>query len=306
MDAVGSRPDIAFEGDGSALRNFLNGLPDGTFYTYVLLKPSRQPFYVGKGTGQRVLHHRLEAMRLGLSPKSNPFKCNTIRRIIESGADLLYRIDHIFANDQQLACLTREETLIGLYKRRCDGGILTNLAAGLGSLSVRDTFSTERHAATLSGVSAERPERTALNLFLRALGGVDSLPIKPLSEYRTRLVAGYPSPKNLKTLSRRNGLTLAASAIATGLVLLPGIEIPRAFDYVPDTDDWPLVEPPPPVVPAVNENGALSDILKLGLADLVSAPHPEQERLRLSAGQIARLCQIVGTEQTKALGLQPV
>lgn len=297
--------DRAFEGDSGAVRGFLRRLPEGSTYTYLLLRPMGEPFYVGKGTGLRALHHRLEALRDSPAPVSNPFKCNTIRRIVEAGGDIGYRIDRVFPRAAEMDCLLREEALIALYRRRCDGGILTNLAAGLGSLSGVDPFSRERHAATLSGVSAERPERTALNLFLQALGGVDSVPVKPLSEYRSRLTPGYPSPKNLKTLSRRNGLTLAASALASGLVLRPGVIIPRAFDYHPDDQDWPLDSPPPARVRAVIENGALSDILRLGLADLVAAARPEQERLMLSAAQIARVCDVLGEETLRGWGLLP-
>jgi hypothetical protein len=295
--------DHVFQGDGSALRSYLVGLPSGSYYTYCLLRPSNEPFYVGKGTGQRVLQHRLEALRSSLAPKSNPFKCNTIRAIVGQGQDIFYRIDRVFPPEDQYKCLIREEELIALYRRRCDGGILTNLAAGLGSLSAPDAFSLERHTATLAGVSEERPERTALNLFLRALGGVDSVPVKPLSEYRGRLVKGYASPKNLLTLSRRNGLTIVASALASGLTLAPGVEIPRCFDYVPDLDDWPLKVPPPAVVTSVIENGALSDVLKLGLVDLIPADRPEDERLRLSAQQIARLIGILGRDALQGWGL---
>lgn len=292
-----------FEGNATALRGFLARLPQGSFYTYVLCRPGGVPFYVGKGSGQRVLHHQLEASRGGLAPKTNPFKCNTIRRILASGGEIVYRIDRLYDSAGQLDCLLREEALIARYRRACDGGTLTNLAAGLGSLAAPDPFSTERHAATLSGVNHDRPDRTALNLFLRALGGVDSVPIKPLSEYAPRLVPGYASPKALKTLSRRNALTLAATALASGLRLEPGVTLPRAFTYHPDPEDWPLPDPPPHSVRAVIENGALSDILKLGLADLVPAPHPEDEGLRLSAAQIARLTGVLGRATLQGWGL---
>jgi uncharacterized protein len=289
-----------FEGTEAEARSFLATLASGSFYTYLLLRPNRQPFYVGKGTGLRVLQHGLEALRNSLAPKSNPFKCNTIRRIVADNHDLLYCIDRIYPMEGQLDCLLREENLIATHKRRCDGGILTNLAAGLGSLARPDPFSTERHAATLSGISEDRPDRTALNLFLRALGGVDSVPVKPLSEYCGRLVAGYPSPKNLQNLSRRNGLTIAASALASGLLLKAGVEIPRAFVYRPVPEDWPLAVPPPDCVPAVIENGALSDILKLELASLIPASRPEDEGLRMSDGQLARLVVVLGQDTLQA------
>jgi hypothetical protein len=155
----------------------------------------------------------------------------------------------------------------------------------------------------LAGVSEERPYRTALNLFLRYLGGVDSVPIKPLAEYKARLVAAYPSPKNLQRLSRRNGLTLAASAIASGLTLEPGVVIPRAFTYFPDKEDWPLRVPPPDRVEAVIENGAMSDVLKLDLATLIPAPSPCDEGLQLDERQNRQLIELLGAEQLRVWGL---
>ncbi len=235
----------AFDGDSHALRRFLASLPPGTWFTYLLLRPDGVPFYVGKGTGQRPLQHELEALRDTPLPVSNPFKCNAIRKIVAGGAAVGYRIDRVFAADQELACLQREEELIRRHRRRCDGGTLTNLAAGLGSLSARDPFSTARHAATLAGLPQDRPERAALNLFLSTLGAVSSVPIKPLSEYRGRLVAAYPSPKALQTPSPRNGLTLAAAAVASGQSFRPGAVIPRAFTLVPEAETWPLQAPPP-------------------------------------------------------------
>jgi uncharacterized protein len=292
-----------FEGDESALRRILAALPPGSFYTYVLVDPAGTPFYVGKGTATRALQHRLEALRQSHVPKSNPFKCNRIRQILAAGQDLTYRIDRVYAAEAQHACLLREEALIARYRRRSDGGTLANLAAGLGSLAAPDPFSRERHAATLSGASDDRPERTALNLFLRALGGLDSVPVKPVSEYRSRMVSAYPSPKALKTLSRRNGLTIAAAALASGLRLAPGVTVPRVFVYRPDAEDWPLTTPPPERVLAVIENGALSDILKLGLATLVPAQRIEDEAITLDAVQITRLTGVLGRPALVEWGL---
>lgn len=293
----------AFDGDRRALRGFLASLPPGTWFTYLLLRPDGVPFYVGKGTGKRPLDHELEALRDTPLPVSNPFKCNAIRKIVAGGAAVGYRIDRVFAADQELACLQREEALIRRHRRRCDGGTLTNLAAGLGSLSARDPFSTARHAATLAGLPQDRPERAALNLFLSTLGAVSSVPIKPLSEYRSRLVAAYPSPKALQTPSPRNGLTLAAAAVASGQSFRPGAVIPRAFTLLPEAETWPLQAPPPARVAAVIENGAASDILKLGLAMLVPAPRPEAEGFALDAAQSARLVALMGRDWLEARDL---
>ncbi|WP_339109987.1 GIY-YIG nuclease family protein [Thioclava sp. GXIMD4216] len=284
---------FAFEGDRVLADQFVKNLPPSSFYTYVLLTPEFVPFYVGKGKGSRLLQHETEALRQTKIYKSNPFKCNKIRKIISNGKQVFYRVDRVFGGDEA-ACLRREEELISLYKRRCDGGILTNLAAGLGSLSSRDPLTSSRHAATLSGVVHGNPERTTMNLYLESLGEVRSVPIKPLTEYRTKLVNAYPSPKSLKNLTMRNGLTIVASVLATGLKLEPGVIVPRKFSIAPELENWPLKEQPPKEVEGVIENGAASDILKLGLVELVPAVLPEDEAFRLDHAQMQRLVNLVG------------
>ena len=296
---------FSFTGRSNEVRTFLRSLPSGSFYTYILLDPTLSPFYVGKGKGFRVLDHNLEASRQSGVAKSNPFKCNKIRRILEAGHQVFYRIDRVYSPDNEFQCLLREEELIAYYRRVCDGGCLTNLAAGLGSLSTRDPFSAQRHAATLSGISEDRPERTALNLFLQSLGGADSVPIKPISEYRKRLVSAYPSPKPLSNVSRRNALTICASAVASGIALVPEMTVNRSFSVFTDTIEWPWEFAPPESVTAVIENGAMSDVLKVGLATLIEAKRPEDEALRISGQQIKIIEAVLGRAPLEAWGLLP-
>ncbi|MDR6265275.1 GIY-YIG nuclease family protein [Roseobacter sp. N2S] len=284
---------IAFEGDRILANDFVRTLPRGSFYTYLLLTPELEPFYVGKGKGIRLLQHETEALRETEIYKTNPFKCNKIRKIVSLGKHVTYRVDRVFGSDEE-ACLRREEELISFYKRRCDGGILTNLAAGLGSLSSRDPLTAGRQAATLSGVVHGNPERTTMNLFLQSLGQVASVPIKPLNEYRTRLVGAYPSPKSLKNVTMRNGLTIIASALASGLKIEPRVIIPRKFTIAPELENWPLETPPPTKVEGVIENGAASDILKLNLVTLVPAELPEDEAFELNSAQAQRIISLVG------------
>ena len=297
--------DSVFEGDREGMARWLSGNGPGGYYTYVLSAPDGTPFYVGKGRGDRVLQHELEAMMTSPIRRSNPFKCRRIASILNAGGRIGYRIDRIYPDEEQEACLIREEELISLWKRRCDGGTLTNLAAGKGSVHAPDPFSRSRHAATLSGVSAETPERTALNLFLTGLGEVASVPVKPLSEYRHRLVGAYPIDKVKKTVSRRNALTIAASAIASGSVLAPDVVLPRSFDVVPDLEEWPLPGPPPGRVAAVIENGAAGALLKLALVTLVPAARPEDEAFAMDAAQLDRLIAAMGRDWFAALDLLP-
>lgn len=287
---------IAFEGHRHQANAFVRSLPAGTFYTYLLLTPEGEAFYAGKGKGIRLLQHETEALRQTAIHKSNPFKCNKIRRIVSSGRSIVYQVDRVFGKDEA-ACLRREEDLISFYKRYCDGGVLTNLAAGLGSLSSRDPLTTNRHAATLAGVVPGNAERTTMNLFLQALGQVSSVPIKPLKEYRKSLVGAYPSPKELKNASLRNGLTIVASILASGLRLHHGVIVPRKFSIAPEAENWPLQIPPPSQVEGVVENGAASDILKLQLVTLVPAKLPEDEAFHLNSAQVDRVIDLVGRQK---------
>lgn len=68
-----------FEGTRTETAGFVSRQLAARWYTYVLCRPDGTPFYVGKGSGRRVLDHELEALRQSLAPKSNPLKCNVIR-----------------------------------------------------------------------------------------------------------------------------------------------------------------------------------------------------------------------------------
>ena len=226
----------AFEGNSAMALGYLRGLPGGAYYTYLLLRPDGVPFYVGKGQGNRVLQHELEAMHQSNLKRINPYKCNTLRSIVLRGEELRYRIDRIYTDADQLSCLEREAALIFQFRRRCNGGTLTNLASGLGNLFGADPESAARHAATLSGIPQDDPERAALNLYLKSFGAVDSVPIKPLSRTRARLVPAVPSSKDLRNLTMRNALTIVAAA-AEGIMIEPGATLPRSFTLFPDMED---------------------------------------------------------------------
>lgn len=90
------------------------------FYVYVLARPDGSPFYVGKGTGDRVFHHDSEARR-----GCRCHKCNVIRKIWKQGGQVLRYI--VFETDDEQEAFAYECELIALYKRetltnQTDGG----------------------------------------------------------------------------------------------------------------------------------------------------------------------------------------
>lgn len=184
-----------FEGDRAAVDTWLRGIA-GQYYVYLLCRPDGRPFYVGKGLNRRVLEHEAEARRAHPVGETNPFKCNVIRKIIREGGHVLYRIDSTWPAEEQGACLEREAALIAQHRRLHEGGYLTNLAGGIGSMAGAAPFSLERHAATLSGSPADNPERATLNRFLLGIGPVESVPIKPLRQIARLLpTTPHPSPR---------------------------------------------------------------------------------------------------------------
>src|SRR3546814_10810834 len=89
-------------------------------------------------------------------------------------------LDSTYEISDELNCLKREAALITQYKRLHEGGPLTNLAGGVGNLSGSSPFSLARHAATLSGSTANNPERATLNRFLLSIAPVYSVPVRPI------------------------------------------------------------------------------------------------------------------------------
>ena len=93
-----------FSGHREGAYSFVTKQPEG-YYVYVLCRPDGRPFYIGKGKGNRLIQHELEALRDHPIGESNPFKCNVIRKIRREGADILYQIDSWYPLDSEQACL---------------------------------------------------------------------------------------------------------------------------------------------------------------------------------------------------------
>src|ERR1700733_9137915 len=95
---------VEFLTDIVAVRNALRLCKP--FYVYVLHRPDGEPFYVGKGISDRVLHHEAEARNtLRLT-----HKLNVIRSLHRAGLAVHYRLDASFSDETE--ALARERFLI--------------------------------------------------------------------------------------------------------------------------------------------------------------------------------------------------
>lgn len=97
-------------------------------YVYILSSPiTNQPFYVGKGSGNRMMVHEA-TYTYPREIRSNPIKTGTIKKIKDAGLAIIY--NQILCSSSTEA-FELERKLIAQYGRRCDGsGILANIAAG--------------------------------------------------------------------------------------------------------------------------------------------------------------------------------
>jgi hypothetical protein len=93
------------------------------FYVYVLVKPSGQPFYAGKGRAQRLSKHEREA-KSGVRSHRH----SIIRNIWDGGGVVLYRLEGHFSDE--VAAFAAEKRVIAAIGRRAHGGPLVNLTDG--------------------------------------------------------------------------------------------------------------------------------------------------------------------------------
>lgn len=134
-------------------------MSDNRFYVYSLTDPRKnnQPFYIGKGCGDRCQVH-LRTPEKG----NNPFKTRVIKAIRQVGLEpgVMILCDQMLEAD----ALEEESRLIRLYGRRRidEGGILTNrVVSGTGGLGHSPETRAKISAAHKGKPSKRSPEGRA-------------------------------------------------------------------------------------------------------------------------------------------------
>ncbi len=258
----------------------------GAYYVYLLRRPDGRPFYVGKGSSGRVFAHETEA-RHPNEPRSNAYKLNIIRSIRACGATLIYEIDLV--TDDEAKAYTREAELIAAFKRLHEGGPLANLHPGGGSNAGMAPLSKERHAATLGGIPGDNPQRAALNRFVLGISRMNSIVLKPFSQFTPRPTQIWPTRTIGPTL--RTAAALVASAVANGISLDGACRIPRRVS-VDEVDGFV-------------ENGVACAVVMSGMGTLIPSDDPADEQFALTREQARETVAIVGYETSVDLGVVP-
>lgn len=96
-----------------------------TFYVYELRRPGGEPFYVGKGTGDRIRRHEYDATHT----RRKSYRLNVIRQLLREGLSVEYRLVGFYGDECD--AFGEEARLIALYGRYDLGrGPLTNKTDG--------------------------------------------------------------------------------------------------------------------------------------------------------------------------------
>lgn len=112
------------------------------YYTYVLLDPfspghweyenytfGYEPFYIGKGTGDRCDRHVKESCKLIIKGYSHiSHKNHRIISILERDSKpIVIKLDFFDTEDEAYSV---EDKMVAHFKRQSEGGILTNIIPG--------------------------------------------------------------------------------------------------------------------------------------------------------------------------------
>ncbi len=113
------------------------------WYVYTLCRPDGSPFYVGKGSGQRVYCHAAEARR-----GHNCHKCNIIRKIWAQGERIQYRI--ALRTEDETTAFEHERELIASYGR-ANLANLSDGGEGGSTGSIRTAEQRQRYSRAMKG-----------------------------------------------------------------------------------------------------------------------------------------------------------
>lgn len=119
---------------------------DYKFYVYVLARPDGTPFYVGKGSVNRIDFHEYQA-RKGVKSK----KCSIIRKIWAQGGQVQKYI--VFTTDDEAEALAYEREMIALHER----GRLANMTEGGEGTSGNTRIYTDEHRRNMSAAKQGHP-----------------------------------------------------------------------------------------------------------------------------------------------------
>ena len=149
------------------------------FYVYVLTRPNGDPFYVGKGTGDRIVEHEREARR-GCDCR----KCRVIRKIWRSGGQIQRSI--IFETDDEAAALAQERAVIAFFGREnlvnhTDGGegsvnLSEEARAKISAWASTRTYSEETRAKISAGLRGKKRDPKAVASTAAKLRGYQHTP----------------------------------------------------------------------------------------------------------------------------------
>jgi hypothetical protein len=122
------------------------------FYVYIIWRSDNRPltpFYVGKGSGIRVLQHEMDSEHI-----NNPFKARIIKKLLKDSHSVGYSLEYF---DDESAAHQREVELIALIGRRNrDKGPLANLTDGgegtVGHIGLRGEDNPRARAVFCDGI----------------------------------------------------------------------------------------------------------------------------------------------------------
>lgn len=130
----------------------------GRYYVYLLSRPDGTPFYVGKGTGRRILRHEIEARR-----GCECHKCRTIRIVWASGGQVQRRI--IFASHVEREALDHEVAVIAAIGR---ANLTNGTDGGDGTTYVRTATTRAKNSAARRAYFASPEARMRHSEMMRA------------------------------------------------------------------------------------------------------------------------------------------